>query len=139
MIEREVAHQRTARVGRHFVTRTAKQFRQRQIQRLALDVPQRNVDGRERQRENAAGPALPRCRAQFCQHRFDFQRVHTHGQLAQRLHGNAQRTGQCAAEEGRAQAFDTGVGAHGEGDEIACRAFRRRAVGQRFVVRQFHD
>ena len=50
------APQRARSIGRHPVATPAEQFPQRLLQRLALDVPQRDVDRRERQRKNPPGP-----------------------------------------------------------------------------------
>jgi len=56
MLQRIRAHQCAARISGHAFAETAQQRRERQAERFALDVPQRHVDGREREREDPARP-----------------------------------------------------------------------------------
>ena len=71
LVVRQAAAQRARGIGRHAIATAAEKLPQRLVQRLALDVPQRDVDRRERQREDAAGPANRRARRAAWHDRLD--------------------------------------------------------------------
>ena len=106
------AAQRAGGIGRHPVARAAEQLPQRLLQRLALDVPQRDVDRRQRQREDAAGPAgIAGGGAQLAQ-RSPRSAAGPRRSISapSSSTARAQRAGQRAAVEGEADALDAAVG-----------------------------
>jgi hypothetical protein len=110
------------------------------LQRLALDVPQRHVDRRQGQGEDAGGAArIARGKAQLAHDRLDQQRVLAHGQRAEFIDRAAQRPGHRAAIERQADAFDARIGVHAEDDDRAQPAGFLRHVGQRIVFRNAQD
>ena len=75
LVERQVAPERAARIGRDALTCPAEQFPPRLAERLAADVPQRNVDRRQRQGEHSGRPGAPGRGAQLGDDRLDPQGV----------------------------------------------------------------
>src|SRR3982750_2794660 len=56
LVVRQAAAQRARGIGRHAIAMAAQKLPEGLVEGLALDVPQRGVDGRERQGEDAARP-----------------------------------------------------------------------------------
>jgi len=139
VIERKGAHQGAARVGGHALARAPYHLPQRQIQRLAPDVPQRDIDGRDGERQNASGPATRGGSAQLGMNRLGAKRIFTDRQGSERLDCLLQRAGQRGAEKGVADAFDAGVGTDAQRDDFARRSGRDRAVGEGLVGWQADD
>ena len=122
-------------IGLDPVARAAEQLPQRLLQRLALDVPQRDVDCRDRQRVDARATGIAGRRAQLAQDGLDPHRVLADQQRAQFIDRAAQRAGERAAVEGEANAFDAGVGLDAEDDDGTQAACFFRHVRQRVVFR----
>ena len=84
----EPAPQRAGGIGRHPVAMAAEQLPERLVERLALDVPQRDVDGRQRQGEDAARPAgIAGAGAQLGDDLLDAQRILADGERRQFVDG----------------------------------------------------
>ncbi len=75
LVELEAAPERAARIGRDPVAPAAQQLPQRQAERLPLQIPQRDVDRRHRQRQDAGRAGLAGRIAQLLGDRLDSQRV----------------------------------------------------------------
>ena len=133
------AHQGTTGIGGHRLAQAAQQRRYRYTERLALDVPQCNVDRGEREGIDAAGAGRTRRRRERLGDQFHLERVQAQGERAERINRSLQGAGQRAAEEGEADALDAFVSADPQRDEVICRAKCGRAVGQWFFCRQAHD
>ena len=130
----QAAPQRAGRIGRHPIPMAAQKLPQRLFQRLALDVPQRDVDGRRREGENPARPAgIAGAGAQFRGHRLDPQRIHADRQFGEFIDRPAQAAGHPAAVKRDRDALDAAVGAQFQRDDGAFAAFLLGHVGQRIV------
>ena len=81
------AHQRAARISRHAFAQPAEHGAERLPESFALDVPQRHVDGRDRQREDPARTRACRRRAQLVCERVDAQRIFANHQFAELISG----------------------------------------------------
>ena len=132
----KIAHQGAAGVGGGAVAVAAEQGVHRLVERLALQVPQRQVDSRHGQGENAAGPGAAGRSAQLVGDALDVQRVLAHHEGAQRLDGFPQRLGQRAAEEGQPDARQPVVGAQFKGDELARGVANRQPDHQGIISRR---
>ena len=148
-VMRQVATERAGRVGRHPVAVATEQLPDRLLQRLALDVPERDVDGRMRQREDAARPAgIAGAIAQLAHDLLDPQRILADGELGQFLDGDLKAAGHLATIEGDADAFDAVVGAQAQrhdGPEapgivqrVRERVGFRNVQGRHFVADDLH-
>jgi hypothetical protein len=113
----------------------ADQIRERKIGRLALDVPQRDVDGGDGVREHAARSEVAIERAQLADHRFDAQRIHPDHECRELFHHAGQRrdyrSAVKAAVVSQAYALDAVIGAKRERHDIARSPVRDGAAGER--------
>src|SRR5262249_2608130 len=135
----EAATKRSGRVGVDAVARAAEQLPQRLVQRLALDVPQRNVDRRLRKRVYTGATGVTGRGAQFAQDRLDALRIVADGQGAEFIDRSAQRAGHGAAVERKANAFDALVRLDAKYDDGAQPARLLRHVRQRIVLGYAQD
>src|SRR6185437_14749546 len=110
------------------------QCRERLTERFALDVPQRHVDGREREREDSAGAggALGRV-AQLLSDGLHAQRVLADRERAELLDCELQGRRQRRAKEGDTQSIDTCVGIELHRDKLTKRPTEGRAAGERLI------
>ena len=132
--------QRSAGIGRHPIAHPAEQLPQRLFQRVALDVPQRQVDRRQRQQEDAGGAAIVAGgEAQLAGDRLDAQRVVADDQRAEFVHRDAQRTGHRAAVERQADPLDPGIGLDAQDDDGAEPSSLLRHVRERIVFGNAED
>ena len=117
----------------------AQKLPERLVERLALDVPQRGVDGRQRQGEDAARPAAGIAGAQLGDDRLDALRVLADGRGGEILDGGMQAARQAAAIERDADAFDAGIGAQAHRHDRPLAAGFLRHVGQGIVLGDEQD
>ena len=87
LLEGQRAHQRTAGIGRNAIAKTAQQLCHRQSQRLAANVPQRRINGRQRQGEDAGGTAAAGCQPQLVNDAFNLLGILANHQRAQVFNG----------------------------------------------------
>jgi hypothetical protein len=83
LVERQVAPQRAARIGRDALPCPAQEFPQRLVQCLAADVPERDVERCKRQGEHPRGAGAAGRGAQFGDDCLDAQRVFADRQRAE--------------------------------------------------------
>ncbi len=108
-------------------------------ERLALDVPQRDIDRRHRHRQDAGRAGRAGGVAQFARDRLDAQRVLADDERAELVDRVAQGAGQRAAEIGDAEPLDPVIGAQAQPDDRVFRVRVLRETGERLVVRQQDD
>ena len=119
IVQRVRAHEGAAGVGGSAVASAAEHGVQTDLtQRLALDVPQRDVDGRQRQREDAAGTGARGGAPQLGDDGLDAHRVLADHQLGQRIDGRLAGPRQGAAEERDADALDAVIRPQLQGDKF---------------------
>src|SRR4030095_1201717 len=135
MIEWIGAHQRAAGIGGHAVAQAAQHGVQRLAEEFSFDVPERHVDAGNRQSNNTAWTRACRRRAQFLGERFDAQRILADQQIAELIYGVLERGVERAAEEYRADAFDTVFRLHAKSHELIIRTKIGRSVRQRLFHR----
>ena len=139
LVERQVAPQRAARIGRHPLARPAEQFPQRLAERLAADVPQRDVDRRQRQGEHPGRPGAARRGAQLGDDRLDAQRVFADRQRAEIVDGAFQRGGDGAPVKGHPDPFDAVIGIDPQDHDRPGGTRVFRGIGERVRLRHHQD
>src|SRR5262249_3357558 len=138
MFQRSVSRQSAAGIGRYSVPQPSQQVSKRLPERLTLYIPQRHIDGGKREGHDTAGSGS-RCRAtQLAPHRFNSQRIFTHGQFSHPVYSLLQRRSERPAEKGKANSFNAVVGSHPHGDKFK-RPVKSRATGQGFFGGQTDD
>ena len=136
LVELETAAEGAARIGRNMFAAAAEQFPEWQAQRLALDIPQRDIDRRQRHRKYPGGAGADRGSTQFRSDRLDPHRVVADGECRQLVDRMAQCPGQGAPEIGHSQSFDPGIGAEPQPHDRIDRVRVLRKAAERLVIRQ---
>src|SRR3989475_13054414 len=135
IVNRMRAHEGAARIGRHAVAQSAKERAHGLAHGLAPDVPARDVDRRERQREDPAGARAGRSTPQLGADGLHLGGVVADDESGERVHRGLERRRQRAAEEGQGQADEALVGAQLERDELPRVRRRGKADNERVVGR----
>src|SRR5262245_16903417 len=138
-VERLGAHQRAAGISGYAVPIAAEKAGERQAKRLAADIPKGRVDGRLGKREEATWARRAGGLPQLVGYVLHVVRIAAHGERAQLIYGNLQRSCHCSAEEGDAHALDPICGEDLGNHDVARGARHRLAVRQGLVGRQTHD
>jgi hypothetical protein len=127
------AHQGAARVGDDAIAQAAEQRVHRLAERLAAQVPARDVDGRQREREDAAGAGGAGGPAQLGNDGLHARRILADGETGQCLHGGPERRRERAAEEGHPDPDEPLVGPELQRDELAGIGGRGQTDDERIV------
>src|SRR5207244_1671177 len=117
------------------VAMAAQELPQRLLERLGLDVPERDVDRRESEREDAARPAAVGGFAQPRHDRLDTRRILAYRKRGEILDCSMQCARHSGAIEGDAYPLDAAVGPQAQDDDRAHAASFLGHVGQRVVLR----
>ena len=136
LIGRRSARERAAGIGGHAIAQAAKQPRQRNAERLAADVPQRDIDRRYGQGRHPAGAARRGRGAKLGRYLLGTQRVFALDKFAELLKRRFQRAHDLAAERGDANAFDAIIGLDLNREEFAQHAGHRRRADQGLFQRK---
>src|SRR5262249_39024265 len=121
------------------IAKPAEEFPERLAERLAANVPQRDVDRRERQRKHAAGARTSRSVAQFADDRLDPLRVLADAQFAELIDRALQCAGQRAAVKADADPLDALIGAKRQDDHGPDAPLLFERAGERLVFRDIQD
>jgi len=105
-------------------------------ERLAADIPQRDVDRRYGQGRHPAGATRRRRGAKLGRYLLGTQRVFALDKFAKRLKRRFQRAHDLAAERGNANAFDAVIGQDPNREEFAQHAGHRRRADQGLFQRK---
>ena len=128
-------HQRAAGVGRHPITQTAEHGAEGLAEKFSFDVPERHIDGGNRQSQDSAGPGARSRTAQFLRDGLDRQRIVADDQFAELVDRMLYRRAERAAEKAHADAFNAVFGFEPQDNELIMRTRVWRATGQRLVER----
>src|SRR5262249_5226969 len=136
IVDRMRAHQGSAGVRGDAVAQAAQQRAYGLAHHLALEVPAGDVDGRERQGEDAARPRAAGRAAQLRGDRLDLSRILADGEPGELVHRGLERRGERSAEERQTEAYRALAGAELERDERARVGRGRQAHHERVVGRR---